>query len=165
METASLNDHNNTSHSFETIKLRMKFDLDEDEFNYYNEYAATIDFSVRKEYANKSKAHRYITSRKFACYKEGILCGHALKILDTLNVKDKIFDHYIVKRWTKDATNLMAMDIKGSMGGSDPKAEVLGDENILPWQSSEFNQVSSYESLSQLLRVALPYKSDIPRAI
>ncbi|KAF3627268.1 hypothetical protein FXO37_29946 [Capsicum annuum] len=66
----------------------------------------------------------------------GILCGHALKILDTLNVKDKIFDYYIVKRWTKDATNLMAMDIKGSMGGSDPKAEV-----------------------------ALPYKSDIPRAI
>ncbi|KAM3302418.1 hypothetical protein P3S67_016920 [Capsicum chacoense] len=49
----------------------MKFDSDEDEFNYYNEYAVTIDFSVRKEYANKSKAHRYITSRKFACYKEG----------------------------------------------------------------------------------------------
>ncbi|PHU13138.1 hypothetical protein BC332_20068 [Capsicum chinense] len=95
----------------------------------------------------------------------GILCGHALKILNTLNVKDKIFDYYILKRWTKDATNLMAMEIKGSMGGSDPKAEVLGDENILPWQSSEFNQVSSHESLSQLLRVALPYKSDIPRAI
>ncbi|KAM3396165.1 protein FAR1-RELATED SEQUENCE 5-like isoform X1 [Capsicum galapagoense] len=54
----------------------------------------------------------------------GILCGHALKILDTLNVKDKIFDYYIVKRWTKDATNLMAMEIKGSMGGSDPKVEV-----------------------------------------
>ncbi|KAM3302419.1 protein FAR1-RELATED SEQUENCE 5-like isoform X1 [Capsicum chacoense] len=54
----------------------------------------------------------------------GILCGHALKILDILNVKDKIFDYYIVKRWTKDATNLMAMKIKGSTEGSDPKAEV-----------------------------------------
>ncbi|KAM3325842.1 hypothetical protein P3S67_000967 [Capsicum chacoense] len=71
MENASLNDHNNTSHSFEPIKLGMEFDLDEDRFNYYNEYAATIDFSVRKEYANKSKAHGYITSRKFTCYKKG----------------------------------------------------------------------------------------------
>ncbi|KAG5620018.1 hypothetical protein H5410_005236 [Solanum commersonii] len=33
----------------------------------------------------------------------GVLCGHALKILNTLNVKDKISDHYILKRWTQNA--------------------------------------------------------------
>ncbi|KAF3675103.1 putative protein TRANSPARENT TESTA 12-like [Capsicum annuum] len=53
-----------------------------------------------------------------------ILCGYALKILDTLNVKDKIFDYYIVKRWTKDATNLMEIEIKDSIEEIDPKAEV-----------------------------------------
>ncbi|PHU05094.1 hypothetical protein BC332_25916 [Capsicum chinense] len=70
MKTVSLNGHNDTSHSCEPIKLGMKFDSDEDGFNYYNEYAANIGFSVRKEYVNKSKAHGYITSRRFTCYKE-----------------------------------------------------------------------------------------------
>ena len=36
-----------------------------------NQYAARIDFSVRNEYAKKSKIHRYMTSRKITCYKEG----------------------------------------------------------------------------------------------
>ncbi|KAM3340234.1 hypothetical protein P3S68_030104 [Capsicum galapagoense] len=70
MKTVSLNGHNDTAHSCEPIKLGMKFDLDEDGFNYYNEYVANIGFSVRKEYVNKSKAHGYITSRRFTCYKE-----------------------------------------------------------------------------------------------
>ncbi|KAF3666430.1 hypothetical protein FXO38_09075 [Capsicum annuum] len=151
MENASLNDHNNTSHSFKPIKLGMEFDSDEDGFNYYNEYAATIGFSVRKEYANKSKAHGYITSRKFTCYKKGyrgkdkrdmlvkkprketrtgILYGHALKILDTLNMKDKIPNYYIVKRWKKDATNLMGMEIKDFTEGSDPKAEDISSHDL-----------------------------------
>ncbi|XP_059315442.1 protein FAR-RED IMPAIRED RESPONSE 1-like [Lycium ferocissimum] len=54
----------------------------------------------------------------------GVLCRHALKILDTLNVKDKIPDHYIMKRWTKDVTNLVEMVIKAFTEGSDPKVEV-----------------------------------------
>ncbi|XP_070013679.1 protein FAR1-RELATED SEQUENCE 7-like [Nicotiana tabacum] len=54
----------------------------------------------------------------------GVLCGHAIKILDTLNVKDKIPNHYILKRWTKDVTNLVAMEIKMFTERSDPKVEV-----------------------------------------
>nr|XP_016484692.1 PREDICTED: protein FAR1-RELATED SEQUENCE 12-like [Nicotiana tabacum] len=59
------------SHLFEPIKLGMAFDSEEYAYEYYNKYAATIGFSVRKEYANKSKVHGYVTSRKFICYKEG----------------------------------------------------------------------------------------------
>ncbi|XP_019265388.1 PREDICTED: protein FAR1-RELATED SEQUENCE 5-like [Nicotiana attenuata] len=39
------------------IKLGMEFDSDEHAYDYYNEYAAAIGFSVRKEYANKNRVH------------------------------------------------------------------------------------------------------------
>ncbi|KAL3328379.1 hypothetical protein AABB24_035827 [Solanum stoloniferum] len=54
-----------------SIKLGMEFDSDEHAYDYYNEYASAIGFSIRKEYANKNKAQGYVTSRKFTCYKEG----------------------------------------------------------------------------------------------
>ncbi|KAK4735634.1 hypothetical protein R3W88_009895 [Solanum pinnatisectum] len=39
-----------------SIKLGMEFDSDEHAYDYYNEYASAIGFSIRKEYANKNKA-------------------------------------------------------------------------------------------------------------
>lgn len=54
-----------------------------------------------------------------------MLCGHALKILDTLNIKDNISDHYILKWWTKDVTNLIEMKIKDFTEGSNSKVEVI----------------------------------------
>ncbi|XP_075089661.1 protein FAR1-RELATED SEQUENCE 5-like isoform X2 [Nicotiana tabacum] len=71
MEIPSQNEHMDVSHLFEPTKLGMEFDSEEHAYEYYNKYAATIGFSVRKEYANKSKVHGYVTSRKFICYKEG----------------------------------------------------------------------------------------------
>nr|XP_016485342.1 PREDICTED: protein FAR1-RELATED SEQUENCE 7-like isoform X3 [Nicotiana tabacum] len=53
------------------IKLGMEFDSDEHAYEWYNEYAAAMGFSVRKEYANKNKVQGYVTSRKFTCHKEG----------------------------------------------------------------------------------------------
>ncbi|XP_009765927.1 protein FAR1-RELATED SEQUENCE 7-like isoform X2 [Nicotiana tabacum] len=53
------------------IKLGMEFDSDEHAYEWYNEYAAAMGFSARKEYANKSKVQGYVTSRKFTCHKEG----------------------------------------------------------------------------------------------
>ncbi|XP_024626876.2 protein FAR1-RELATED SEQUENCE 5-like [Medicago truncatula] len=38
--------------------------------------------------------------RKFETH--GILCNHALKVLDVMNIK-LILEHYILKRWTRDA--------------------------------------------------------------
>ncbi|XP_027173408.1 protein FAR1-RELATED SEQUENCE 7-like isoform X2 [Coffea eugenioides] len=46
------------------------FDSDDEAYKFYNMYAATIGFGVRKEYCNKDKLGM-VTSRKFACNKEG----------------------------------------------------------------------------------------------
>ncbi|KAK6774318.1 hypothetical protein RDI58_029557 [Solanum bulbocastanum] len=54
----------------------------------------------------------------------GILCRHPLKILDTLNIKDRIPIQYILKRWTKDATNINEMDAILEEKDIDPKIEV-----------------------------------------
>ena len=48
----------------------------------------------------------------------GILCSHALKVLDKKNVK-RIPTHYVLKRWTQDANvgfikDYSGNDIKGS---------------------------------------------------
>ena len=48
----------------------------------------------------------------------GILCSHALKILDKKNVK-RIPAHYVLKRWTQDANvgsikDYRGIDVKGS---------------------------------------------------
>ena len=58
------NENMNNYYLFEPIKLGMKFDSDEHGFEYYNECATRIGFSVRKEYVNKSKIYGYVTSRK-----------------------------------------------------------------------------------------------------
>ncbi|KAG5627338.1 hypothetical protein H5410_012556 [Solanum commersonii] len=54
----------------------------------------------------------------------GILCRHPLKILDTLNIKDRIPIQYILKRWTKDVTNINEMDAILEEKDIDPKVEV-----------------------------------------
>lgn len=46
------------------------FDSDDEAYKFYNMYAATVGFGVRKEYCNKDKSGT-VTSRKFACNKEG----------------------------------------------------------------------------------------------
>ncbi|CAK9159945.1 unnamed protein product [Ilex paraguariensis] len=40
-----------------------------------------------------------------------MLCGHALKILDVMDVKETIPSNYIMKRWTKDTTVMTPIDI------------------------------------------------------
>ncbi|XP_042478523.1 protein FAR1-RELATED SEQUENCE 5-like isoform X1 [Macadamia integrifolia] len=46
--------------------------------------------------------------RKFETY--GILCSHALKVLDVMNIK-LIPHHYVLKRWTRDARDGTVYDI------------------------------------------------------
>ena len=41
----------------------------------------------------------------------GILCRHALKIFDVMNIKETIPSHYILKRWTKGATIINPIEI------------------------------------------------------
>ncbi|XP_075660953.1 protein FAR1-RELATED SEQUENCE 1-like [Castanea sativa] len=59
--------------------------------------------------------------RKFE--RGGILCSHALKILDVMDIK-VLPEKYILKRWTKDAKNEIVQDFNGRDIKSDTKLEV-----------------------------------------
>ncbi|KAF3631729.1 hypothetical protein T459_26025 [Capsicum annuum] len=76
----------------------------------------------------------------------GILCRYALKILDILNVKDTIPAYYILKRWTKDVTNMHEMDINLVTKDSNPKVEVIARYKHL---CQTFIQISSEASGSK----------------
>ncbi|XP_010255612.1 PREDICTED: protein FAR1-RELATED SEQUENCE 5-like [Nelumbo nucifera] len=52
----------------------------------------------------------------------GILCGHALKVLDHKNIR-LIPPRYIMKRWTKDSKGGNIMDFHGSAIQFDPKVD------------------------------------------
>ncbi|KAL3328380.1 hypothetical protein AABB24_035827 [Solanum stoloniferum] len=73
----------------------------------------------------------------------GILCRHALKILDTLNIKYRIPIQYILKRWTKDVTNINEMDAILEEKDIDPKVEVTARYRHL---CHTFVQISSETS-------------------
>ncbi|KAM3397648.1 hypothetical protein P3S68_001161 [Capsicum galapagoense] len=76
----------------------------------------------------------------------GILCTHALKILDILNVKDMIPAYYILKMWTKDIANMHEMDINLVTKDSNPKVEVIARYRHL---CQTFIQISSEASGSK----------------
>jgi zinc finger SWIM domain-containing protein 3 len=50
----------------------MKFESEESAYSFYNEYGRIAGFSIRKEYVNKCKKTRIVTSRRFTCGKEGL---------------------------------------------------------------------------------------------
>ncbi|XP_043718131.1 protein FAR1-RELATED SEQUENCE 5-like [Telopea speciosissima] len=53
-------------------KIGMLFNSEYEAFDFYNSYGGRLGFSVRKEYANKSKKDKAtITSRRFVCNKQG----------------------------------------------------------------------------------------------
>jgi zinc finger SWIM domain-containing protein 3 len=95
-----------------------------------------------KEHVERNSSHEYIVSfydkpqdrrviwnslendvscscRKFE--RCGILCGHALKILDVMNIK-VLPEKYILKRWTKNARNEIVQDFNGH--------EIIIDTNL-----------------------------------
>ncbi|XP_028126036.1 protein FAR1-RELATED SEQUENCE 5-like [Camellia sinensis] len=51
--------------------LGMEFDSEQLAYEFYNSYGGRVGFSIRKEYAHKSKTGE-ITSRTFVCSKEGL---------------------------------------------------------------------------------------------
>jgi hypothetical protein len=66
--------------------------------------------------------------RKFETH--GILCSHALKVLDVMNIK-QIPEHYILKRWTRDARLGSNQDWKGRHVELDIKAHFMKRYNEL----------------------------------
>uniref|UniRef100_A0A0E0H0Q4 FAR1 domain-containing protein n=1 Tax=Oryza nivara TaxID=4536 RepID=A0A0E0H0Q4_ORYNI len=54
-----------------TPRMGMEFESEHEAYEFYRYYGWKVGFNVRKEYANKSKKTGEITSRKFACSREG----------------------------------------------------------------------------------------------
>ncbi|XP_059664277.1 protein FAR1-RELATED SEQUENCE 5-like [Cornus florida] len=54
-----------------TPKLNMQFDTEDEAYNFYNAYGGKVGFSIRKNYANKSRKTGNITTSKFVCSKQG----------------------------------------------------------------------------------------------
>ncbi|XP_066165543.1 uncharacterized protein [Oryza sativa Japonica Group] len=95
--------------------IGMEFDNEDIAYEFYNRYAGDICFSIRKFWHNKSLTN-VICTKEFVCSREvscsckkfefvGILCRHTLKVLDHNNIKE-LPSHYILKRWTRHATNI-----------------------------------------------------------
>ena len=77
-------------------------------------------FGKEREYLVWINATEQLVScscRKFEMV--GILCSHALKVLDTMNIK-QIPEGYIIKRWRRDARNIHTPDYSVS-NVEDPK--------------------------------------------
>ncbi|XP_062184036.1 protein FAR1-RELATED SEQUENCE 7-like [Phragmites australis] len=54
-----------------TPRMGQEFDSEHEAYEFYRYYGWKVGFNVRKEYANRSKKTGEITSRKFACSREG----------------------------------------------------------------------------------------------
>ncbi|RRT53710.1 hypothetical protein B296_00047915 [Ensete ventricosum] len=51
-------------------RVGMEFDDDEQAYQFYNEYARRVGFSIRKQHLTKNKSGQ-VTFRRFVCYREG----------------------------------------------------------------------------------------------
>ncbi|OMP08900.1 Zinc finger, PMZ-type [Corchorus olitorius] len=78
---------------------------------------------------------------------EGILCSHALKVLDLMNIK-LIPDRYILKRWTKHARDGNVQDFDGH------DVEGISIPDYRAWTHDE-SQVISHPNFSEMLMDAM----------
>jgi zinc finger SWIM domain-containing protein 3 len=60
----------------------------------------------------------------FQFKRTGVLCGHALKVLDLMNIK-LLPNHYLLKRWTREARHGTIKDIKGRNITENPKLDAM----------------------------------------
>ncbi|KAK2968198.1 hypothetical protein RJ640_001030 [Escallonia rubra] len=124
-------------------------------FNMFQyEYTKAWDYSIHKVsksenvsdykvvFGGKGREHLVkfeaeTTTVQCSCMKVnfvGILCRHALKVLDKKNIK-RIPPQYILKRWTKDAKDAIVSDYRGAQGtsnngrGSQQKGLKIGRQN------------------------------------
>ncbi|KAK2988112.1 hypothetical protein RJ640_017444 [Escallonia rubra] len=100
---------------------------------FQNEYTKAWDYRIHRVSKNENityykvvygdngrehlvKFEAKTTSVQCSCMKVsfvGILCRHALKVLDKKNIK-RIPSQYILKRWTKDAKDAIVSDYRGA---------------------------------------------------
>jgi zinc finger SWIM domain-containing protein 3 len=60
----------------------------------------------------------------FQFKRTGVLCGHALKVLDLMNI-NLLPNHYLLKRWTRETRHGTIKDIKGRNITENPKLDAM----------------------------------------
>ncbi|XP_057247363.1 protein FAR-RED IMPAIRED RESPONSE 1-like [Beta vulgaris subsp. vulgaris] len=98
------------------------------EGEFHNEYRVAIfnldnDSSIDTEYQVFGDASTKTVSCSCRIFERlGILCAHALKVLDVMNIK-LIPEKYILKRWTREARSGVVQDRCGRIVLEDPRLE------------------------------------------
>jgi hypothetical protein len=81
-----------------------------DENNEYLVAIASLDKEEHKVIGNPLEQTATCSCKQFSS--TGILCAHALKVLDIMNVK-LLPTHYVLKRWTCEARHGTIQDTQG----------------------------------------------------
>ena len=93
-----------------------------------NEYLVAIgsldeNFTFEKEYKVIGDPLEQISTCSCGQFNRiGILCGHALKVLDLMNIKS-LPTQYVLKRWTREARSGAVQDNKGRDVIENPKLD------------------------------------------
>jgi zinc finger SWIM domain-containing protein 3 len=103
-----------------------------------NEYMVKIGRLVDEKFSIFEEEHKVIGDKNqqtalCSCgqfERIAILCGHALKVLDLMNIK-LLPPHYIVKRWTREARSGSIKDCRGRTVVANPKLEATSRCNYL----------------------------------
>ncbi|KAM0873937.1 hypothetical protein ACQ4PT_037741 [Festuca glaucescens] len=115
-----------------------------EEHNVYNIAIASLD--PESTYEEESKFLVDHEEQKVLCNcgqfeRLGILCSHALKVLDVMNIK-YLPSHYILKRWTREARSGTIEDSYGNIVLEDPRME---DRLCLKFLIHKFGALVSQE--------------------
>ncbi|XP_021729163.1 protein FAR-RED ELONGATED HYPOCOTYL 3-like [Chenopodium quinoa] len=85
----------------------------------------------------------------------GLLCSHALKVLDTMNIK-LVPEKYILKRWTKESRSEFVEDISGRAILEDPRLDATRRYKSLCQKLVKVaSRASNFEESSSLLENGL----------
>jgi zinc finger SWIM domain-containing protein 3 len=122
-----------------------------EEHNVYNIAIASLD--PESTYEEESKVIVDHEEQKVLCNcgqfeRLGILCSHALKALDVMNIK-YLPSHYILKRWTREARSGTIQDSYGNIVLEDPRME---DRLCLKFFIHKFHGIASKALVSEECR-------------
>jgi uncharacterized protein YaaR (DUF327 family) len=105
----------------------IKNSVQNDSINEFTVAICNLEGRPTNTYGYKVSVHPINQTVSCSCKKfekHGILCSHALKSLDMMNIK-LIPEAYILKRWTKEARSGIVQDNRGKEIVEDPKLEKL----------------------------------------
>ena len=141
----------------------MEFEADEIACGFYNEHGRKAGFSIKKEYVNKCKKTKVVTSRRFVCAKEGVRgkdkrnqnvknpraktrCGYEARLVIVLNRDSK---KYVVSEFIVEHNHYLHLPSTVHMMPSQRKAATTHAIEIDLAHESGLRLKQSYELLSK----------------